>query len=137
MSMIKKGTKLYSIIKSKCPHCQEGSFFEGSMFKGTPKQKCDVCQEPFSKEPGFYQGSYYVVYALGVAVFVTIWCSIELFIVDIGFRGDLISVIVGLILTAPFTYPLSKTIWANMFFHYNGHLKDENNELESGEGRVS
>jgi hypothetical protein len=77
------------------------------------------------------------VYALGVAVFVTIWCSIELFIGDIGFEGDLISVIVGLLLTAPFTYPLSKTIWANMFFHYNGQIKDKNNELEEDAERVN
>lgn len=116
--MFRKGSKLYSIFNDKCPHCQEGKFFEGSFFKATPKEKCDVCSNKFSKEPGFYQGSYYVVYALGVAVFVTIWTSIELFIGDIGFDGILIAVVVGLLVTAPFTYPLSKIIWANFFFHY-------------------
>ena len=29
LAMIKKGTKLYSILKLKCPHCHEGEFFEG------------------------------------------------------------------------------------------------------------
>jgi len=115
---LKKGSKLYSIRKSKCPHCHEGDFFEGSFFKATPKESCDVCGEKFSKEPGFYQGSYYVVYALGVAVFVIIWASIELFVGNVSFDGILISVVVGLIVAAPFMYPLSKIIWANFFFHY-------------------
>lgn len=121
--MFKKGSKLYSIFNDKCPHCQEGKFFEGSFFKATPKEKCDVCSKKFSKEPGFYQGSYYVVYALGVAIFVSIWVFIELFIGNVGFDGILISVVVGLLVSAPFTYPLSKIIWANFFFHY--HPKED------------
>ena len=121
--MLKKGSKLYSIFKGKCPHCHEGDFFEGSFFKATPKEQCDVCHNKFSKEPGFYQGSYYVVYALGVAVFVTIWTSIELFVGDVSFDTILIAVVVGLLATAPVMYPLSKIIWANFFFHYQGDDK--------------
>lgn len=121
--MIKKGSKLYSIFKRKCPYCHEGDFFEGSFFKAKPKDHCPNCQKKYSKEPGFYQGSYYVVYALGVAVFVTIWCSMELFLGDVGFDQILYAVVGGLVLAAPFTYPLSKVIWANLFFHYTGERK--------------
>lgn len=132
--MLKKGTKLYSILKGKCPYCQEGDFFEGSFFKATPKKECDVCHNKFSKEPGFYQGSYYVVYALGVAVFVTIWTSIELFVGDVSFDVILIAVVVGLLVAAPFMYPLSKIIWANFFFHYQGKDKKlkENDRHKTG-----
>lgn len=123
--MVQKGSKLYSIFKKKCPHCHEGDFFEGSFFKATPKEKCDSCGNKLSKEPGFYQGSYYVVYALGVAVFVTIWCSIELFIGNISFEGILLAVVIGLLIAAPFMYPLSKIIWANFFFHYNRYQREK------------
>ncbi|MCH2224046.1 MAG: DUF983 domain-containing protein [Crocinitomicaceae bacterium] len=116
--MIKKGVRLYSILFGKCPHCHEGEFFEGSFFSGKPKEKCSICDRKYSKEPGFYQGSYYVVYALGVAIFVAVWVFIELFIGNVGFNGILFSVIIGLLVSAPFTYPLSKIIWANLFFHY-------------------
>lgn len=129
--MIKKGTKVYSILKSKCPHCHEGDFFEGSFFKAQVKERCDVCNERFSKEPGFYQGSYYVVYALGVAIFVTIWVSINLFFSSIGFDATLIAIVAGLILSSPFTYPLSKTIWANFFFHYQQNAKEKITKIDS------
>lgn len=123
--MFGKGTKLYSILRGKCPHCHEGDFFNGSFFKAEPKEKCDVCGNKFSKEPGFYQGSYYVVYALGVAIFVTIWTSLELFLPDVSFDTILISVVAGLVLTAPVMYPLSKIIWANFFFRYKQRKTDD------------
>lgn len=129
---MKKGTKLYSILKRKCPHCQEGDFFEGSFFKGQPKDHCEVCGNKFTKEPGFYQGSYYVVYALSVAVFVSIWVFISLFLRDLSFNATLISIIVGILASAPVTFPLSKIIWANFFFKYK---KDaiKNNDLKKNE----
>lgn len=124
IAMLKKGTKIYSVLKNKCPHCQEGTFFEGSFFKGTPKDHCEVCGTKYSKEPGFYQGSYYVVYALSVAVFVTVWVSINLFYSSLSFNATLAAIIISLIVTAPFTYPLSKIIWANFFFHYKRFQKE-------------
>ena len=121
---MKKGTKLYSIFKRKCPHCHEGDFFEGSFFSAKVKDHCEVCKEKYAKEPGFYQGSYYVVYALGVAVFVTVWTSINLFLPDLSMVATLVSIFSALILATPFMYPMSKIIWANFFFNY----KNKTNE---------
>lgn len=120
---MKKGSKLYSIVKMKCPHCHEGSFFEGSAFKGTVKEKCDSCGEYYSMEPGFYQGSYYVVYALGVAVFVTTWSGLTLFAKGLSFNAVVFTIIGALCLLSPLMYPLSKIIWANMFFNFKGNNK--------------
>ncbi|TNE54624.1 MAG: DUF983 domain-containing protein [Bacteroidetes bacterium] len=132
--MFKKGQKLYSITHQKCPHCHEGDFFEGSFFKAEVKERCPVCDSPYTKEVGFYQGSYYVVYALGVAVFVAIWVFIELFLPWVGFDGILYAVLTALIISAPFIYPLSKIIWANFFFHYNfGKTEKTHGETVKGE----
>ncbi len=130
---MKKGTKLYSIFKMKCPNCHEGDFYHGSIFKADVKEKCDKCEFKYSIEPGFYQGSYYVVYALGVAVFVTIWTSISLFFPNTSWNATLIAILVGLVGTAPFMYPLSKIIWANFFFRYGKFKanKDDRNGAES------
>lgn len=102
----------------KCPNCQEGDFFEGSIFKADVKEKCTNCELKYSIEPGFYQGSYYVVYALSVAVFVIIWSFISLFLPKTSWNSLLIAILIGLFVAAPFIYPLSKIIWANFFFHY-------------------
>lgn len=116
--MIKKGSKLNSIVHYTCPFCQEGDFFDGKYLKSTVKEKCDKCGEKFSKEPGFYQGSYYVTYALGVALFVALWVNQQLWLPNLS-TGWTISIIISSIaLATPIMYPLSKIIWANLFFHF-------------------
>ena len=44
---IKKSTKLYSIIKFRCPVCHEGDFLEGHPYSikhlGDVRQKCNSC----------------------------------------------------------------------------------------------
>lgn len=123
--MFKKGSKLYSIFMSKCPHCQEGDFFEGGRFKAKVAEKCNVCGEKFSKEPGFYQGSYYVSYALSVAIFVTVWVASMVLFPEMS-MPTLATIIVAIILLmTPFSYYLSKIIWANFFFHFKSTAKDE------------
>ncbi len=125
---MRKGSKLYSIFRYKCPHCHEGKFFEGAAFKADVKDKCDICGHEFSKEPGFYQGSYYVTYALGVAVFVTSWVATAVLtqaeFIDVL---DMILYIspISLLLAVPFMYPMSKIIWANFFFKYKGKLNEK------------
>ena len=126
---MKKGSKLYSITKMKCPNCHEGDFYQGSIFKATVKEKCDHCGFKYSMEPGFYQGSYYVVYALGVAVFVAIWVSVTLFFPNASPNAALIAILVGLIAASPVMYPLSKIIWANLFFHY-GKYKSKQTDID-------
>jgi uncharacterized protein (DUF983 family) len=74
-----KGTKLYSIFKLKCPKCHEGEFFESRLYDlkklGHVLEECPTCKTSYVPEPGFYFGAMYVSYALGVALFVTIWAS--------------------------------------------------------------
>ena len=125
---MKKGTKLYSIFHLKCPHCQEGDFFEGSFFKGTVKKECPVCRRSYSKEPGFYQGSYYVAYALSVALFVTLWVALQVLYPSGSAITYVFIILGGLVAGTPFLYPLSKIIWANFFFRYKG--RDEADMVE-------
>jgi uncharacterized protein (DUF983 family) len=120
-----KGTKLYSALKFKCPHCHEDDFFEDRNIlnlkkMGQEKDACDICHEKFHKEPGFYQGSYYVTHALGVAVMVTLWVAMSVLFPSASTKTLLGVVVGGLILVTPINYPLSKIIWANIFFQFRG-----------------
>lgn len=124
-----KGSKMYSILRMKCPRCQEGDFFVSNPYDlkhaGDIHAHCPKCGLKYSKEPGFYYGAMYVSYALGVALFVTLWVSMSLFF-HIESAGVQISVIVAAtLLLTPYLYALSKIIWANFFIKYDRIGKSE------------
>jgi uncharacterized protein (DUF983 family) len=109
--------KLFSVIKGKCPRCHQSDFFEGSFFKGTPKKDCSNCGLHYEREPGFFQGSYYVTYGLGVATIIVFGLGSYFIFPEADLTLYMYIVLGAILLLAPFTYPLSKIIWANMFFH--------------------
>jgi uncharacterized protein (DUF983 family) len=127
-----KETKIYSIFRNKCPKCHEGNFFNysnpynlGNFFK--MDDKCNVCGEKFTREPGFFFGAMFVSYALNVIWFVSAWvATLVLLPADINLFL-LASIIVGFgLIMAPLTYRLSRLIWINFFISYepfNADLK--------------
>lgn len=124
-AMIKKGSKLYSVFRNRCPVCHEGDFFEGRAFRGSVRHHCEFCQAKFQKEPAFYQGSYFVAYGLGVISILTsiVGCFLLLPAPD---PADIFAITALVnIFFAPFLYPMSKIIWANMFFSYNKEVANE------------
>jgi len=121
--MFGKGSRLYSIFKMRCPRCQEGEFMMSHAYDlskvGEIHEHCNVCGLKYSKEPGFYYGAMYVAYALGVALFVTLWVSFNLFFDNVSIGWQIGIIIFATILLAPYLYALSKIIWANMFIKYD------------------
>ena len=119
---IGKGSKFYSIFKKKCPRCQEGDFFISHPYDikhaGDIHERCSKCDLKYEKEPGFYQGAMYVSYALGVALFVTLWVSFNLFFPTLTTGVQVTIVAVTSIVLTPFMYAQSKIIWANLFISY-------------------
>ena len=120
--MLKKGTKLYSILKRKCPHCHEGDFFVSGSYNfkhlGKVHDSCSLCNEPFSKEPGFYYGAMYVSYGLGVAVFVAVFLLTYLLYPTPTAFEYILFIGIAMVVLGPFLYSLSKIIWANLFMSY-------------------
>ena len=54
--MFKKGTKLFSILKGKCPRCQEGQFFKYGFTINPSKvtkihDNCAKCNLKYMLEP--------------------------------------------------------------------------------------
>jgi uncharacterized protein (DUF983 family) len=123
--MIGKGSKLYSIFRGRCPHCHEGPFFQGAhpydLAKvGEVHATCPACGTRNEPEPGFYYGAMYVAYALGVALFVTVYVATTVLYPQAG-MWTVIGLILGsLLVFGPLMYALSKIIWANLFFTYKG-----------------
>ncbi|MCM4169853.1 DUF983 domain-containing protein [Arenibacter sp. TNZ] len=71
---MKRGTKLYSILKLKCPRCQIGNLFNNpglfvfSRILEMPN-KCSCCQQDFKLEPGFYTAALWISYPIVLIIF--------------------------------------------------------------------
>lgn len=107
----------------KCPKCHEGQFFESHPYDlknaGEVLDHCPVCDMKYSREPGFFYGALYVAYALGVAIFVTLWVSMNLFFNNIDIWVQISVIVVVSLLATPYVYALSKIIWINLFYSYD------------------
>jgi len=75
--MFGKGSKLYSIPLLKSPRCHQGVFLEANPYKlsnfNKVEQRWRKCDLKYSIEPNFYDGSMYVLYAVGIVVAVAVY----------------------------------------------------------------
>ena len=131
---MKKGTKLYSIIHRKCPHCHEGEFMVSRnpydlRHTGDLRDSCTVCHRKFEPEPGFYYGGMYVSYGLAVAQSVSIYVAIGVLFPDTTPTTRLFWVLGALVVLAPVVYAWSKILWANLFITYKGVARRPDEEL--------
>ena len=130
---MKKGTKLYSILREKCPHCQEANFFEGnSVFNlkqvGKIHRHCPACGRSNHKEPGFYYGALYVVYGMGVGLFVATFIAIYFFSPETELHWYVVWMASLMIILGPKMYKISRIVWANMFYPYQGPVTEPEDE---------
>lgn len=119
--MLKKGTKLFSIIKNKCPRCHKGDFFVSSNpldFKQNLKlhERCPSCDLKYMIEPSFFYGAMYVSYALTVAIAIATF--IICMLLDLDLIWTLSSIIIVLILMIPYLVRISRLIYINLFVGY-------------------
>ncbi|MGL2995241.1 DUF983 domain-containing protein [Flavobacterium sp. TSSA_36] len=129
--MLKKGSKLNSILTGTCPKCQNESMYEDKNPLNISKvlkmnENCSHCGLRYQIEPSFFYGAMYVSYALNVAF------GIAAFIVSYIFFSTSIKtsflVILGtLIFLFPWVLRWSRNIYINFFVSYNPNLKENKN----------
>ncbi len=121
--MIKKGSKLYSIFTGTCPKCNEESMYENPnpyALMDTLKigEKCSHCQTKYRLEPSFFFGSMYVSYGVGIAFAVAAFV-ISYYIIGSSLNAAFIAIIATLVVFMPIIMRVSRTIWINIFIHYD------------------
>ena len=121
--MFKKGSKLYSISKAKCPRCHEGDFFKyGFTFNPNKVTKlhdnCPKCNLKYMMEPSFFYGAMYVNYGIIVALFVAVFI-ISKMILDLTIIQSFAAIIIASLILAPVNLRLSRIIWINMFVKFD------------------
>ncbi len=121
--MLKKGSKLYSILTGRCPRCHEESMYTdrnpyhlGNLF--SMHERCSHCNTKYKIEPSFFYGAMYVSYAVGIAF------AVAAFVISFLFFGasllnTFIAIIATLVVFMPVIIRLSRNIWINFFIKYD------------------
>jgi uncharacterized protein (DUF983 family) len=117
-----EGTKMYSILKLKCPRCHEGDLFmTRNPYNFTKLETlhdaCPVCKQNYCPEPGFFYGAMYVSYALTIALSVAVFVMMTLlWHFDVLWYLGLNAL--AIILLFPPIFRVSRATWFNMFVSY-------------------
>lgn len=121
--MLKKGSKLYSILTGTCPKCHNESMYENKnpyaisqLFK--MNERCSHCGTKYKIEPSFFYGAMYVSYGLGIAFGVAAFITSYLFI-GASLKVSFIAIVATLVVFMPVIIRLSRNIWINFFFKYD------------------
>jgi hypothetical protein len=131
----KRPNYFLSILKMKCPHCRRGDMFLHKVILHWRLSKildmhenCPVCGQKYELETGFWFGTGYVSYALGVAlsVFTLIlyWLIFGLSFWDnsifwwLGING------VILLFSQPWLMRISRVVYLYFFVYYDEDTAD-------------
>lgn len=124
--LFKKGTKLYSITRFKCPRCHEGDLYKTPLasMQGiyNMNEKCPNCAQDFEKEPGFYWGAMYIGYALSSGYMLSAML-ICLFVLDFSTNQSFATAIAGALIILPIVARLARAIWINIYVKYGRYPK--------------
>ena len=126
--MLKKGSKLNSILTGSCPRCQEESMYKGKNPYNPSEtiklnEQCSHCGLHYTIEPSFFYGAMYVSYGLGVGIGVTSFVITNL-LLGYGLKIAFLSIGVALVILMPIIMRLSRNIWINIFVSYDKDWKD-------------
>ena len=126
LQMLKKGSKLYSILTGYCPRCHtESMYVEQNPYKITKlyqmHEKCSHCGLEYKIEPSFFYGAMYVSYALTVAIGIAAFIVCFLFL-GMNLLESFVGIIAALLILMPYTARLSRNIYINIFIHYNKEI---------------
>lgn len=124
--MLKKGTKIYSILTGSCPKCHHESMYTSKSLYNPSltlkmNERCSHCNTKYQIEPSFFYGSMYVSYGVGIAF------AVAAFVISYLFLGStlktaFIAIVATLIACLPIILRLSRNIWINIFMSYDKDL---------------
>lgn len=122
-----------SILGCYCPRCREGKLFKYPISVWVKRNmemfsECELCGQPTEIEVGFYYGTSYVSYVIGVvlsvATFLLWWLLVGLSFTDnrflywVAFNSFLL---LGL---QPWLMRFSRSLWISWFVNYDPNWKE-------------
>ena len=125
--MLKKGSKLNSILTGTCPKCQNESMYcDKNPFNLTNvlkmNEKCSHCGLTYQIEPSFFYGAMYVSYGLNVGIGIGAFI-VSYLMLHASLKTSFIAIVGTLIVLFPFVLRWSRNIYINMFISYDPNSK--------------
>ncbi len=125
--MLKKGSKLNSILTGSCPRCQnESMYFDKNPLHFTKilkmNEKCSHCGLKYQIEPSFFYGAMYVSYALNVAIGIAAFVSSYL-LFHSSLKIAFVAIIASNVLLFPFVLRWSRNSYINIFISYDKNFE--------------
>ncbi|MFM9988367.1 DUF983 domain-containing protein [Flavobacterium sp.] len=125
--MLKKGSKLYSILTGTCPKCHEESMYiiKNSYILSKVfdmHEKCSHCETKYKIEPSFFFGAMFVSYGVSVLIGIIAFL-VSHFIFKTNLKTSFVSIVISLIALMPIIMRISRNIWINIFIHYDKNIK--------------
>ena len=120
--MLKKGSKLYSILTGSCPNCHQENMYQDPnpfhLSKITDmNERCSHCNTQYKIEPSFFYGAMYVSYGLSVAIGIAVFIISYLFL-ETEISTSFIAIVISQVVLFPIIFRISRNIWANIFIHF-------------------
>ncbi len=126
--MLKKGSKLNSILTGSCPRCQEESMYVDKNPYNVMKlykmhEYCSHCKLKYQVEPSFFYGAMYVSYGLTVGIGIVFFLILNSFIV-LNANTALVAIVIPILVLMPITARLARNIYINMFVSFKKNWKE-------------
>ncbi len=94
-------------------------------------ERCTICGQTFMPEPSFYMGAMFVSYALQMGLFLFSYFGVRSVYAQASLELYM-AVMIGLVLlTLPWVYRLSRSIWIHFMVKYQHHLTPVDHESSS------
>jgi uncharacterized protein (DUF983 family) len=134
--MFQKGQKLYSITQFKCPKCHSGDLYPTKLLSFSKTfvmlERCPACRQQYVIEPGFYWGAMYIAYMLSSGIILGGF-GLLFFVFGFSILQSFFTVLVILFLLYGLIFRMARSIWINLYVHYDPNRKlIENNDDGKG-----
>ena len=113
---------MYSILKMKCPRCQEGDLFETGSFSFKKPfdmpENCPACGQRYFLELGFYYGAMFISYVM-TSFFSLGFVGLCMFVLGFSINGSFALLILVLAVLFVWIFRLARAIWINANVKYD------------------
>lgn len=113
-----KGNLVINILQEKCPNCGQAHVFKKKeKFFQFPvmKDRCEVCDYKFDREPGYFLGAMYLSYALAVLQGIITFLVCYFFFPGLPTIWIPILIMLVIVLFSFKNYKLSRIIYIHIF----------------------